>query len=548
MSTKQITGEIFQQMIAAGTGELTEHIEEINDLNVFPIPDGDTGINMAATMKGGAEKANKENLTLSEAASRIADGMLMGARGNSGVILSQFFAGISDGLGDLKEATVKDLGAAFSSGVRRAYSAVLTPVEGTILTVMREANDRAIEANCEDVETFFLTFITEARRSLQRTPELLIDLRKAGVVDSGGAGLICIAEGMYKALSDSKAYAIKSFEEKKNLIDLDKFTEDSTLEFGYCTEVLVRLQKSKVGDTKAFDEKPIKDYLLTIGNSIVCFKQGSIIKIHVHTFEPYKVLEFCQKYGEFLTIKIENMNLQHNEVMERDSFALRKDKAEDKERKKFATVAVASGEGIIKQFKDFGCDYIIQGGQTMNPSSADFIEAFNIVNADDIFVLPNNGNIILAAKQASGMYKKSKIHVIPTKSIGAGYSVLSMLDYSSNNPIEIEKAMTESTKGVLTGCISQAIHDTTEVKKGDWLGIFSSEIVSDDTDRVEATLKMVDKMLESEHYVLIIIRGKDVAEEEAERIKALIAKKYPELEIYINDGKQDIYSYIVIAE
>lgn len=550
MATEKITAQIFQNMIAGGANRLAEHVEEINDLNVFPIPDGDTGINMSMTMNGGAVKNTSDATRLEDVAKRIADGMLMGARGNSGVILSQFFAGIADGLGGLEEAGVEDLAKAFESGVRRAYSAVLTPVEGTILTVMREATEKASKTNVATAEEYFLTFITEARRSLQKTPELLIDLRKAGVVDSGGAGLLCIAEGMYRALGEGKAVELNIQNNQQGAahdVDVDLFTEDSVLEFGYCTEVLIRLQTIKVGDVKAFDESVIKDYLLTIGNSIVCFKTGSIVKIHVHTMEPYKVLQFCQQYGEFLTLKIENMNLQHNEVIERDTFAPMMKRPEE-ERKRFAVVAVASGSGIVKQFREFGANFVIEGGQTMNPSSEDFINAFDAVNADNIFVLPGNGNIVLAAKQAAGMYKDAKVKVIPAKSIGDSFAVLSMLDFSSNDADEIERLMLEAMEGVVTGEVSQAIHDTQEVKKGDWLGIFGKSIVSADINRPTAVLDMVEKMEPDAHALLIVLRGLDSTEEEANQIVSEIQRKHPFLEVYLNDGMQDIYSYIVIAE
>lgn len=547
MKTISITANIYQNMILSAAAYLSDHVDELNDLNVFPIPDGDTGSNMYMTLSGGKEKVIQNPKILSETASCISEGMLMGARGNSGVILSQFFAGISDGLGGLKSASIDDLVLSFESGVRRAYSAVLTPVEGTILTVMREATEGAKKAKCKTAEEFFLSFITNARTILDKTPDLLIDLKKAGVVDSGGAGLVCIAEGMYKYLQDGKVYESGSVkrEEKVSSINIDAFTSDSALEFGYCTEVMLRLQSGKVGDVNSFDESVIKDYLLSIGSSIVCFKTGSVVKVHVHTFTPYKVLEYLQKYGEYLTVKIENMNLQHNEVMEKDTFALKREVK--KERSKYAVVSCAIGEGIISQFREFG-SYVIEGGQTQNPSTDDFIKAFDEVNSDYIFVLPCNGNVLLTARLASSMYKSSDVRVLNAKTLGDGYAALSMLDYTSDNPDEIESLLSESMSGVETGEVSVAIRDTSTVKKGEYLGLFDKDIVSSSKSVVESTLSMIDKMSIPSHDLLVLISGKNATEEERKEIEDGIKKKYPRIEVYTLSGKQEVYDYIVVVE
>lgn len=419
MPVKKIDGELYSQLITAGAANLSIHEEEVNNLNVFPIPDGDTGSNMLLTMNGG-KNAIIQEANISKAAQVIASGMLLGARGNSGVILSQFFDGISSGFADLTTADVAQFGIACREGVKHAYEAVMTPVEGTILTVVKDATEYACSIKADSILDFIENFIAEAKLSLERTPNLLPVLKKAGVVDSGGAGLIYIMEGMKQFLKGetistankedlTKSQHGGNFGSQAKGIDLNKFTSDSILEFGYCTELLLRLQNAKC-DVENFSVETIKEYLGTIGDSIVAFKTGSIIKIHVHTKTPGKVFDFCQQYGEFLTVKVENMSLQHNNLDE-DEFAKPK-KDNTKDAKKYGVVAVASGSGIQQMFREHGADVVINGGQSMNPSAEDFIKAFKEANAETIFVFPNNGNVILAAKQAAKLFQEAQIEVI----------------------------------------------------------------------------------------------------------------------------------------
>ena len=433
---KIIDGQIFERMILFGASNLQVNIKEVNDLNVFPIPDGDTGENMYLTFKGGLDKlkASTSGL-LGEKARMLAEGMLLNARGNSGVILSQLFFGLSKGVLGKDTATLYEFGNALKMGVKCAYEAVAHPVEGTILTVAREAVENACSKLSDDlsVEEFFRIYLKEMRKSLERTPNLLAVLKESGVIDSGGAGLVYIMEGFCKAFGNEELFeelAVSMDDEAS--IDFSKFNEDSVMEFGYCTELLLQLQNCKI-DIDNFNVKDLISFLETVGDSIVAFQTGTVVKIHVHTMMPWMVLEHCQKLGEFLTVKIENMTLQHNETAKKEQ----KKKKPVRSRRKYATVTVATGDGLIKIFEELGADYVITGGQTNNPSSEEFIEAFDSVNADYIFVLPNNGNVLLAAKQAANIYKGSQVIVIESKNIGQGYSALSMLDYSSDNLEEI---------------------------------------------------------------------------------------------------------------
>ncbi|MBP5184686.1 MAG: DAK2 domain-containing protein [Lachnospiraceae bacterium] len=545
MNRQTIDSRLYRQMVASGAENLKRYAQEINDLNVFPIPDGDTGDNMLLTVSGGANADVSE--TLGRTARNVADGMLLSARGNSGVILSQFFDGIADSLlsNDRKEADAEEIADAMLTGVSHAYNAVLTPTEGTILTVAREASEYAHDKNSDSVEDFFLDFLYEANNSLTRTPDLLPTLKKAGVVDSGGAGLIKIVEGMLQALTGKEVeYAEpSSAKESKNQIDLNKFTEDSVLEFGYCTEVLVRLQNAKT-DIANFDTTVVTDFLKTVGDSVVCFKNGSILKIHVHTMTPDKVLAFCRQYGEFLTVKIENMTLQHN--------SLDDSKEEQKERKKYAVVTVASGDGIREMFSELGADCVINGGQSMNPSAADFIDAFNEVNADTIFVLPNNGNIILTAKQAADLYKGSKVFVIPSKTLGEGHAALTMLDLNPEDPKAIADEMTDSMEGVVTAAVSTCSRDTStdgfELYSGEFIGFSGDTILSADNDRVDTAKRLVDGMDFDSHEICILISGKDADEKETEEIRKYIGERHPMCEVYDVDGGQSIYHYVLILE
>lgn len=553
MGTQNLTGEMFAQMVQNGAANLRNNAQTVNDLNVFPIPDGDTGDNMCRTIEGGASVANTDaDAPVSEVCSKVAEGMLLSARGNSGVILSQFFEGINLGMKDVETADVKAVAEAFRAGVKQAYSSVITPTEGTILTVMREATDVAASKITEDstLEQFFKTYIKEMYMSLDRTPELLPVLKEAGVIDSGGAGFSFIIEGMYKALKGEEITSDKVMTTVSAEALVGNFDEDTEMEFGYCTEALVQLRSEKT-DVEAFTVDALIEYLESIGgDSIVAFKTGSKVKLHVHTFTPDKVMAYCLTFGEFITVKIENMSIQHSETTVENRFERKEVKST--ERKKFGVVAVAGGDGLKEMFTSLGADAIVDGQQTMNPSSEDFIKAFDAVNADTIIVLPNNSNIVMAAKQAGELYKDSDIRVVESTTIAEGYAALTMLDLSSEDIDVITDDLKMAIEGVTTGLVTYAVRDTNqdgfEIKTNDWLGFSKKTILSVEKDKVAAATALLDSIDKTGKEVIIAIAGKDATAEELTAVHDYAAKNFPMVEFYEVDGGQDIYSFIFAVE
>lgn len=547
MAVEQIDGQLYAHMIQGGAACLRLNEQEINGLNVFPIPDGDTGSNMRLTIDNGVTALSSEEITsVSHAAQLAAKGMLMGARGNSGVILSQLFAGMGRELSDCETASVNKFAKAFRSGVELAYEAVINPTEGTILTVAREAADYAY-ANTfggGNVEKFFADYLSQARKTLEKTPDMLHILKEAGVVDSGGAGLIRIVEGMEQAVTGREIQPAEQHSASSAAINPELFTEDSEMHFGYCTECLLRLQRSKV-DPENFRVEQISEYLETIGNSIVAFKTGSAVKIHVHTMTPGKVLDFCQKFGEFLTLKIENMELQHNNV-------IASEKREEKPRKKFGVIAVANGDGIKQSFSDLGADFIVDGGQCMNPSTEDFIDAFDRISAEKIIVLPNNGNIILAARQAAQLYDKAEVYILESRSIGEGYAALTMLDTTSGNIDVIMNDLECAMQGVKTVMVSKSVRDTElggmSVKSGEYIAISGKSIIAAENERTAAAKEAVKNIISADTSILLIFRGADAPASESEELAEFARENFPAAEIYEIDGKQEIYDFILVSE
>lgn len=548
--TQTLDGTMFANMLRAGAMNLRTHAQTINDLNVFPIPDGDTGSNMMLTIMGGINALNNEYSSVAEAARLAANGMLLSARGNSGVILSQLFDGIAAGFDGIETADNAQIAHAMRRGVTYAYNAVMQPTEGTMLTVAKNAAEYAGSKTSETIEQFFDAYIAEAKRTLDKTPELLPVLKKAGVVDSGGAGLVYIVEGMKKAINNeiniTDLNAVAEAPTHSD-IDIDLFTEDSILEYGYCTELLLRLQRTKT-KPESFDVDIITDYLNRIGDSVVAFKTGSIIKIHVHTMTPDKVLAFCQKYGEFLTLKIENMSLQHNSLNKGRSA----DSLIENGKKDYGVVAVCSGDGIKRLFTDRGADYIVDGGQSMNPSTEDFLEAFRAVNAKTVFVLPNNGNIILSAQQAAKLYTAADVRVLESKTIGDGYAALSMLDTKSKNTEEIISELNEAMSNTVTAEVSRCIRDAEfqniEMHTGDYVGFAGKNFLAASKSRIDTVCATVDKLSLADYDICLLIRGSNTTAEEVEKIKAAISLRYTNKEIYVVDGMQEIYDYIIILE
>ena len=548
----------FIQMIRMGVENLNAHIDEVNDLNVFPVPDGDTGTNMKRTIETGYSiiKDADVNQPLYKTAQDLSKGMLLGARGNSGVILSQIFRGFSNGLLQKRDVGVSGLVAAFKSAVKQAYSAVIKPVEGTILTVLRESVQKASKSPSPTIYQFFVNLLMQARITLANTKEMLDVLKEADVIDSGGAGLTYIFEGFLSyfegALPDPKyhetVYDTNDSKKSEQNLDFSLFNEYSELDFGYCTEFILQLSASKVEDVNNFDEKEVIDYLMGVGDSVVCFKDGTIIKTHVHTKDPGAVLSYVRRWGEFLTIKVENMALQHNNKIANE------EKKVEKPHKFMSIVAVCQGEGLVKAFKDLNVDEIVDGKQTMNPSTEDFLKAFDEINADNIIVLPNNSNIILAAEQARDLYNESHentcVHVIKTKSIAQGYVASTLLQFQSDNIEEMIEDVKCSIEDVNSLEVTTATRDTkvngVNVKKNDFIGILNHNLVSDKRNKIECltdSLSKVDSIEDRE--TLLLVFGKDIKtkKEKDDTLKA-IKKKYPSLNIDVIDGGQDIYYYI----
>lgn len=558
MILKKLNGQNFKELVLNGARNLRANFKEVDELNVFPVPDGDTGTNMTRTIEGGCHAIeNNESESIGELGKDLAKGMLMSARGNSGVILSQIFRGICKGLEGKKEVTARELADAFKVGVKQAYNAVVTPVEGTILTVFREAVETASKKITKQstINEFFELHLKQAVKTLKNTKELLPVLKEAGVIDSGGAGYVYIVKGIVKFLDGEKIEAEISAPEEKSeggeAVDFGAFSSDDVLQFGYCTEFILRLQKSKV-DIDSFDVQTVIDELNEkdiSGDSIVALKDDDVVKVHVHTKEPGIVLHKMRKYGEFLTIKVENMSLQHNENMGEEEIVQKK----KMEHKKYAIVAVAPGKGVKEQFEAFGVDYVVSGNQTMNPSTEDFIRAFKAIDADNILVFPNNKNIVMAAKQAANLYKGANIVVIMSVSIPQCYSALTMLDFSSDDLELIVGNFNEAIRNVVTGEVTTAIRSTklhgVVIHKGDHMGIIDGKVKVSTPLKSRIIVELLKKVPGIEDkQVLTIIYGKDVTESEKKKNVDAIRAKYPMLEIGAIDGGQDVYKYLLAIE
>ncbi len=548
MQNMRLNGALYAGMLTSGADHLGCYRKAVNDLNVFPIPDGDTGDNMLATVYSGADAVDwNEEADLATVASRSAHGMLLGARGNSGVILSRIFSGINKGFAGVHEADVNTVSKAMACGVEEAYHAVPVPVEGTILTVfsdgVRFANERITPEST--LRSYFNDLLGEMQRSLERTPDLLPVLREAGVVDSGGAGLIYIFEGMRRTLNGETVERAEQHTETKKA-DLDAFGADSVLEYGYCTEFLLRLQTAK-GDPEAFDLPAFVEYLNSVGNSVVAFREGSILKVHVHTMRPGDILNRCQRFGEFLTLKVENMSLQHNETTLPEVSV-----TPPKPRKKVGIVAVAAGDGLKETFLSLGTDVVIDGGQSMNPSASDFLDAFDKTNADVIFVFPNNGNVLLTAKQAKDLYPASDIRVMNTHTVGEGYAAISMMDADASDVDAVEQDLAEVIGSVVTGFVSRASRnaekDGVHVRSGDFIGFIGDTIYVNDCDAVDTATELAKAMHVENCGVLLLLAGCDADPAEADSLEKALTKAYPRTEIIRIDGGQPVHQYILVGE
>lgn len=543
----QINGQLLKQMLESGMNNLGNHSGEIDALNVFPVPDGDTGTNMFLTFSNGAKAALdcKED-HVGKILKALSRGLLMGARGNSGVITSQIFRGIFQALEDNETVDALQLAHALVNGSRVAYRAVMRPVEGTILTVVREAADYTyaytVTEEIKDCTEVIQKMVEEANESLKRTPELLPVLAEVGVVDSGGKGLCVIFEGFLSAL---KGTVVQKADQEAVEDHAQTKVEGGEDEYGFCTEFVIQL--NEIG-MKNFSEEGFRDELSSIGNSLVCVQDEDLVKVHVHTLKPYVALKMGRRQGRFVKIKVENMQQQHDHIVELEDAKAAVE--EPVEHKKYAIITVAPGKGIDEMFKEYRADIVIGGGQTMNPSTEDFVSAIEKVNADHIFILPNNSNIILAANQAKDVCEDADIHVLETKTVPQGLSACVMFNPDADLESNLNE-MNEAIAHVKSGEVTYAIKDTTyegqEIKKGEYMGISGKKIAASVPDCMEASKTLVSSMLDEDSELVTLIYGVDATEEQAQELADYIEEN-SDAEVEIHNGQQPVYPFIIGVE
>ena len=543
-----IDGKQVRNMFVSGANNLKNHKDLVDKLNVFPVPDGDTGTNMSLTISCAIKELNKvEKDDIGQLGKALSKGSLMGARGNSGVILSQIIRGIAQSIDGKEMLTSMDIAKALKNGSDIAYKAVIKPVEGTILTVVRESSDYALKAAAleEDVIEFMKLLVKEANNSLDRTPELLHALKEAGVVDSGGKGLVLVYEGMLKSLEGQfvESQELQTTETTSVQVENRLSTED--IKFQYCTEFI--LETDKISDLK------MRDIMIKYGDSLVVVGDDGIIKVHVHTNTPGTVLQEALAYGQLLTIKIENMKLQHENKVIKDA---QEDKevseqaAVSEEPKEFGFIATSMGQGLAKIFKDFGVDHIIEGGQTMNPSTEDFMNAIEKMNAHNIIILPNNSNIIMAANQAKDLSDKNII-VIPTKNVSQAFAAL--VNFDADLTIEENEAnMVEALSTVKSGQVTYAVRNTVindvEVKEGNIIGLGEGKLLSAGDNIDEITTNLIESLVDEDSAIITLFYGEDIKEEQAEALRESLEEKFEDIDIELYYGGQPIYYYLVSVE
>ncbi len=550
---KIIDGQLFKQMVICGANVLHNNFPEIDALNVFPVPDGDTGTNMSLTFSSGANDiASMTTNSISEIAKKLSKGLLMGARGNSGVILSQIFRGIAQGLEGKDQVNVVEFAYALTKGAEVAYRAVMRPTEGTILTVIRESATEASAYATEDMEMddFFSYFVDRAQVSLDHTPELLPVLKEVGVVDSGGAGLVLILSGFLAGLNGDMIKRIEVVESaaKDNLVDVQTDGEEG---YGYCTEFIIRLDPRKA---KSFTEDRLKTELANIpGNSIVVVQDEDIVKVHVHTLKPGNALNLAQRFGEFVKLKIENMQEQHNNIIANESAPTSKPVEENKprEHKETAVISVAAGDGVKDLFLELRCDEVVSGGQTMNPSAEDIVAAIRDVNADNVIILPNNSNIVMTAQQAAIILEDEiNVVVIPSKTIPQGLSACIMYNPEADIETNIDE-MNEAIGNVKTGQVTFAIKDTNidgvDIKANDYMALVEKKITACIPDKVEACKRALREIITEDDEIVTLIAGEDVLDDELEEVVSFIEREY-DVEVEAHHGLQPVYSFIIGVE
>ncbi len=545
-----IDAKLLGKMFLAGAKNLEVKKEWINELNVFPVPDGDTGTNMTLTIMSAVREVNSlEEVTFKSLAKAISSGSLRGARGNSGVILSQLLRGFTKVIKEKEEVDAPTLADAMEKAVETAYKAVMKPKEGTILTVAKGAADKARELcdDCEDLGTFLEDVIAYANQVLNETPEMLPVLKEAGVVDSGGQGLVVVLEGAFDAFQGKEIDLNFEVQDAKTSVTKISREAEADIKFGYCTEFIIMLDKEFTEQ----DEAELKEYLLSLGDSLVVVADDEIVKVHVHTNDPGLAIQKALTYGALTRMKIDNMREEHQERLFKDAEKLAKQQAEQAPQKDVGFIAVSVGEGIADIFRELGVDYLIEGGQTMNPSTEDMLNAISRVNAKTIFIYPNNKNIILAANQAQALTKDKEIIVIPTKTVPQG--ITAVINYVPEKTAqENAETMLEEIKNVKTGQVTYAVRDThiddKEICQGDIMGIGDAGILAVGQDVVEVAEEMTDQMVDEDAELISIYYGEDFSEEDAGRLAGRLEEKYPDCDIEVNYGGQPIYYCIISVE
>lgn len=537
-----IDGKKFRDMFVSGANNLQNNKDLVDKLNVFPVPDGDTGTNMSLTISYAIKELSKvENDDITNVGKALSKGSLMGARGNSGVILSQIIRGIAKSVEGKEALNVVDLANALKNGSDTAYKAVIKPIEGTILTVVRESGEYALQIAKEDMDMieFLELVVAKANESLNKTPELLKALKEAGVVDSGGKGLVLIYEGMLSSLKGNDIESVEGGASSNVEVNVEQNISTEDIKFQYCTEFI--LESNKV------DDLTIRERFMKYGDSLAVVGDEGVIKVHVHTNDPGLAIQEALSYGQLLTIKIENMKLQHENKVLNETAQTKEVPVEEKE---YGFIATSMGEGLAQIFKDFGVDYIIEGGQTMNPSTEDFMKAIESLNAKNIIILPNNSNIIMAANQAKELSDKN-IVVIPTKNVSQAFATLVTFDADSSIE-ENEASMMEALSSVKSGQVTYAVRDTVindvEVKEGNIIGIAEGKLLSAGDKVDEITTDLVEKLVDEDSAIITLFYGEDTSKEEAEALRDALEEKFEDIDVELHYGGQPLYYYLISVE
>ncbi|MDN6838474.1 MAG: fatty acid kinase catalytic subunit FakA, partial [Staphylococcus equorum] len=543
----KINGKLFAEMIIQGAQNLSNHADLVDSLNVYPVPDGDTGTNMNLTMTSGRE-AVEENLSqhIGELGKTYSKGLLMGARGNSGVILSQLFRGFSKSLEAYDEINAQQLAESFKAGVETAYKAIMKPVEGTILTVARDAADAAMRKveETEDCIELMTYILEEAEISLENTPNLLPVLKEVGVVDSGGKGLVVVYAGFLKALKGETVSAETAKLDKDSLVneahDFHGVINTEDIVYGYCTEMMVRFGKNK----KVFDEQTFREDMSTYGDSLLVINDDEIVKVHVHSEKPGDVFNYGQQYGELIKLKVENMREQHREVVKKEQVGQRD--TQTPETVETAVIAISMGDGISELFKSMGATHMISGGQTMNPSTEDIVKVIEQSQCKRAIILPNNKNIMMASEQAANIVGAEAV-VIPTKSIPQGIAAL--FNYDESDALEANKTrMVESLEAVKSGSVTYAVRDTkidgVEIKKDAFMGLVEDKIVTSNENEFETVKGLLSELIQDDSEIITMIIGEDANASLTSDIETWLEASYPEVELDQHDGQQPVYQYL----